>query len=66
MDQDNLKSGNDVGPLTGIARTSAKLKARRIADLEWRKAVLLARCEIIDRDISELEAKLDELREGAE
>jgi hypothetical protein len=30
-----------------------------------RKAVLLARREIIDRDISELEAKLDELREGA-
>jgi hypothetical protein len=66
MDQDNLKSGRDVGPLTGLARTRAKLKAGQIADLERRKAALLARREIIDRDISALEAKLNELREGAE
>jgi chromosome segregation ATPase len=66
MDQDNLKSGNDVGPLTGLARTRAKLKARQIADLERRKAALQDRRKVIDREISQLEAKLDELRERFE
>jgi hypothetical protein len=66
MDQDNLKSGRDVGPLTGLARTRAKLKAGQIADLERRKAALLARREIIDRHISELETKLNELQETSE
>jgi vacuolar-type H+-ATPase subunit E/Vma4 len=66
MGQDNQRSGNGVGPLAGLANTRTKLQARQIADLERRKAALLARREIIDHDIKEVEEKLDELRERSE
>ncbi len=66
MDQ-NIPNGVDgIGPLTGLANTRAKLKARQIADLERRRAALLARRDIIDRDIKEVEEKLDGLRETSE
>jgi hypothetical protein len=63
IDQHKPKTGNAIGPLTGLANARAKLKAMQIADLERRRAVLLARREIIDRDIKQLDGKLDELRE---
>jgi vacuolar-type H+-ATPase subunit E/Vma4 len=66
MGQDNQRSGNGVGPLASLANTRTKLQARQIADLERRKAALLARREIIDHDIKEVEEKLDELRERSE
>ena len=63
MDQNKPNSGDRIGPLTGLANTRDKLKARQIADLERRRAVLLARREIIDRDIKQVDGKLHELRE---
>jgi hypothetical protein len=66
MDQNIPNGGDGIGPLTGLAKTRAKLKARQIADLERHRAALLARRDIIDRDIKEVDEKLDGLRETSE
>ena len=66
MDQNIPNGGDGIGPLTGLANTRAKLKARQISDLERRRAALLARRDIIDRDIKEVDEKLDGLRETSE
>jgi predicted nuclease with TOPRIM domain len=62
MSQNNETSGSTAGPLSALANTRAKLKAERVADLKRRKAALEERRELIDREISQLDAKLDELR----
>jgi hypothetical protein len=62
MSQNNQAIGNSFGPLSGLANTRAKLKAKQVADLERRKAALEERRELIDREIRQLDAKLDELR----
>ena len=62
MSQNNQTIGSTVGPLSGLANTRAKVRARQVEDLERRKAALEERRELIDREISQLDAKLDELR----
>ena len=66
MSQDNQTSGNTVGPLSSLLNTRAKLKAKQVADLKRRKAALQERRVLIDREISDLNAKLDEIQERSE
>ena len=66
MEQNIPNGGDGIGPLSGLANTRAKLKARQIADLERRRAALLARRDVNDRDIKEVDEKLHELRETSE
>ena len=55
-----------TAPLTGLEQVRDRVRAGQIQDLERRKAALLARRDIIDRDVRELEARLRKLRQGTD
>ncbi len=63
MGGDEQKKSDSAGPLASLEDAKKHVRATQIAELERRKANLLERRELIDREIGKLEAKLDALQE---
>ena len=66
MEQDNETQRRADSPLTGLEQIRDRLRARQSADLEGRKAALLARREIIDRELGEVDAQIRALQDKSE
>lgn len=66
MEQDDETQRRADGPLTGLEQARDRLRSRQSADLEGRRAALLARREIIDRELGEVDAQIRALQDQSE